>query len=61
MERDLLALDAVSEAMAVLQERYSVQDTMPSEVFTGAWMMLHGAVRAADRRRREEHAKEGER
>ncbi|TQF10493.1 hypothetical protein FJV41_39205 [Myxococcus llanfairpwllgwyngyllgogerychwyrndrobwllllantysiliogogogochensis] len=56
MDRDLGALDAVSEAMEVLQERFSEQDFIPSEVFAGAWMVLHGAVRAAEKRREHERA-----
>ncbi|WP_426747210.1 hypothetical protein VZQ01_06665 [Myxococcus faecalis] len=51
MERDLGALGAVSEAVWTLQERYGEQDAMPTEVFSGAAMMLGGAVRAAENRR----------
>ncbi|MFY1829102.1 hypothetical protein ACN47A_24500 [Myxococcus fulvus] len=54
MERDLGALEAVSEAVWTLQERYSEQDAMPTEVFAGTAMMLTGAVRGADVRRRDE-------
>ncbi|NTX59528.1 hypothetical protein HUA74_02525 [Myxococcus sp. CA051A] len=56
MDRDLGALDAVSEAMWALQERYCDQDGMPTEVFSGAATMLNGAVRAARQRREVEGA-----
>lgn len=56
MDRDLEALDAVSEATWALQESYCDQDAMPTEVFSGAATMLNGALRAAWKRRKVEGA-----
>ncbi|MFP2959918.1 hypothetical protein ACLEPN_19310 [Myxococcus sp. 1LA] len=56
MEKDLAVLRAFEEGQWSLQEQLAGEDSIPTEVLTGALTALNGLLRASELRRERERA-----